>query len=148
MKDENAKLLLGLGLGAIVGVAVGYLLTGDNRKRLSEDLHEAGNGIRDGVKSAFSNVKSKAERTGAKMAGHVEDMAEKVKDKAEEWAEKASEKASAMADDVSEKANDTRRKMNNQAEMDASAHEQYADDFEEDVNKIKSRMKGDKKSNA
>ena len=29
MKSENSKLLLGLGIGALVGAAVGYLMTGE-----------------------------------------------------------------------------------------------------------------------
>ena len=35
MKHETANLLLGLGIGAVVGVAVGYLMVADNRKKLS-----------------------------------------------------------------------------------------------------------------
>lgn len=148
MKNENSKLLLGLGLGAVVGIAVGYLLTGDNRKKLSEELHEMGHGVKDGVKSAFSKVKSKAEYAGAKVADKVEDMAEKVKDRAGEWAEKANDRASEMADDVSQKANDARRRMDNRAEMDEAAHEAYADDFDHDVENVKSRMKGNPNAKA
>ena len=34
MKSENSKLLLGLGIGALVGAAVGYLMTGEHRQKL------------------------------------------------------------------------------------------------------------------
>lgn len=145
---ENSKLFLGLGIGAVVGIAVGYLLTGENRKRLNEDLHNVGHGIKDGVKSAFSNVKSKAERAGADMAGHVEDMAEKVKEKTGEWAEKANEKANGVADDVSQKANDMRRRMDSKAAMDENDHEHYAENYNKDVDDMKNRMKGNPTSKA
>ena len=36
MKSENSKLLLGLGIGALVGAAVGYLMTGEHRRKLEE----------------------------------------------------------------------------------------------------------------
>lgn len=139
MKNENSKLLLGLGLGAVVGIAVGYLLTGDNRKKLSEELHEMGHGVKDGVKSAFSKVKSKAENAGSRVADRMGDMAEKVKDKAGEWAERANERTSEAADDVSQRANDVRRRMDNKAEMDAEKHQAYADDFDKDVDEVKGR---------
>lgn len=139
---ENSKLLLGLGLGAVVGIAVGYLLTGENRKRLNEDLHEVGHGIKDGVKSAFSKVKSKAEQAGADVAGRVEDIAGKVKDKTGEWAEKANEKAGQVADDVAQQANDMRRRMDAKAAMDESDHEHYSENFNKDVDDAKNRMKG------
>lgn len=148
MKNENSKLLLGLGLGAVVGIAVGYLLTGDNRKKLSEELHEMGHGVKDGVKSAFSKVKSKAEYAGSKVADRVENMAEKVKDKAGEWAEKANEHASEMADDLSQKANDVRSRMDSRAERDAEAHQAYADDFDKDVENVKSGMRGNTNAKA
>lgn len=148
MKNENSKLLLGLGLGAVVGIAVGYLLTGDNRKKLSEELHEVGNGVKDGVKSAFSKVKSKAEYAGSRMADRMENMAEKVKDKAGEWAERADVRTSEMADDVSQRANDARRRMDNKAEMDGEAHRAYADDFDKDVENVKRRERGNANTKA
>ena len=48
MKSENSKLLLGLGIGALVGAAVGYLMTGEHRRKLEEELREVGHGIKDG----------------------------------------------------------------------------------------------------
>ena len=41
MKSETSKLLLGFGLGALVGTAIGYLLTEDNRKKVSKGVHTA-----------------------------------------------------------------------------------------------------------
>ncbi|MFR4043711.1 MAG: hypothetical protein ACLTZU_01125 [Odoribacter splanchnicus] len=69
MKSENSKLLLGLGIGALVGAAVGYLMTGEHRQKLEEELREVGHGIKDGARSVFSKVKAKAEHAGSKFAG-------------------------------------------------------------------------------
>ena len=82
MKSENSKLLLGLGIGALVGAAVGYLMTGEHRRKLEEELREVGHGIKDGARSVFSKVKAKAEHAGSKFAG-----------KAGEWSEEAGDKA-------------------------------------------------------
>ena len=65
MKSENSKLLLGLGIGALVGAAVGYLMTGEHRRKLEEELREVGHGIKDGARSVFSKVKAKAEHAGS-----------------------------------------------------------------------------------
>ena len=32
MKHETSNLLIGLGIGAVVGVAIGYLMVADNRR--------------------------------------------------------------------------------------------------------------------
>ena len=82
MKSENSKLLLGLGIGALVGAAVGYLMTGEHRRKLEEDLREVGHGIKDGARSVFSKVKAKTEHAGSKFA-----------DKAGEWSEEVGDKA-------------------------------------------------------
>ena len=58
MKSENSKLLLGLGIGALVGAAVGYLMTGEHRQKLEEELREVGHGIKDGARSVFSKPKN------------------------------------------------------------------------------------------
>lgn len=142
MKNDNSKLLLGLGLGAVVGIAVGYLLTGDNRKKLGEELHEVGHTVKDGVKSAFSKVKSKAEYAGSRMADGVEEMSDKAKDKAGEWADKANERTSEMADDVSQKANDARSRMDNKSEMTGKEHQSFGNDYHKDLEDAKNRMKG------
>ena len=78
MKSENSKLLLGLGIGALVGAAVGYLMTGEHRRKLEEDLREVGHGIKDGARSVFSKVKAKAEHAGSKFAGKAGEWSEEV----------------------------------------------------------------------
>ena len=139
MKSENSKLLLGLGIGALVGAALGYLMTGEHRRKLEEELREVGHGNKDGAQSVFSKVKAKAEHAGSKFAG-------KAGDKAEEWAEAAGNKASATADDLSQKANDFRQTMDNRAEADEQKQAQYAESYRKDVNNLKDRVKNSEKS--
>lgn len=93
MKNEDSKLLLGLGLGAIAGAAVGYLMSGENRQKLEKDLCKAGDDIKDSAKSVYSKMKCKAEHTGSKFAEKTGEWSEKVGDKANEWSEKMEEKA-------------------------------------------------------
>ena len=129
MKSENSKLLLGLGIGALVGAAVGYLMTGEHRQKLEEELREVGHGIKDGARSVFSKVKAKAEHAGSKFAGKA-----------------AGNKASATADDLSQKANDFRQTMDNRAEADEQKQAQYAESYRKDVNNLKDRVKNSEKS--
>ena len=121
MKSENSKLLLGLGIGALVGAAVGYLMTGEHRQKLEEELREVGHGIKDGARSVFSKVKAKAEHAGSKFAG-----------KAGEWSEEAGDKA--------------RQTMDNRAEADEQKQAQYAESYRKDVNNLKDRVKNSEKS--
>lgn len=144
MKSETSKLLLGLGLGAVVGVAVGYLLTGDNRKKLEEDLNHVGHGIKDGVKSAFTKVKSKAEEAGSHFAGKAGEWSEKAGEKAEEWANEAANRASGVADNFSQKANDLRNEMDSKAQTDSDTHDKYAQNFRQDMNGMKDNAKNEK----
>ena len=155
MKSENSKLLLGLGIGALVGAAVGYLMTGEHRRKLEEDLREVGHGIKDGARSVFSKVKAKTEHAGSKFADKAgewsvgdkaQQWAGKAGDKAEEWAEAAGNKASATADNLSQKANDFRQTMDNRAEADEQKQAQYAENYRKDVNDLKDRVKNSEKS--
>lgn len=98
MKSENSKLLLGLGIGALVGAAVGYLMTGEHRQKLEEELREVGHGIKDGARSVFSKVKAKAEHAGSKFAGKAGEWSEEAGDKARQWAGKAGDKAEEWAE--------------------------------------------------
>ena len=96
MKNENSKLLLGLGIGAVVGITVGYLLNTASRHQLEHKMCEMGNEIKEGAKTVFSEVKSKAEQAGEKVA-------EKAEEKAKEWADEA--------EHLSQKAHDWKQKM-------------------------------------
>ncbi len=83
MKHETTNLLLGLGIGAVVGVAVGYLMVADNRKKLAEEFDHAVSKVKDEVKSAYSKAKSKAEEAREHVTENVHEVAEKVAGKAE-----------------------------------------------------------------
>ncbi len=91
MKHETANLLLGLGIGAVVGVAVGYLMVADNRKKLAEEFDHAVSKVKDEVKGAYSKAKSKAEDVREHVAENVEHVAEKVAGKAEQGGKAAAE---------------------------------------------------------
>ena len=103
MKSESSKLLLGLGIGTVVGIAVGYLLNGNSRHQLEHKMCEMGHDIKEGAKSVFSGMKAKAEYAGAKMAGKAEEWSEKAEQKAEAWANEA--------DQMAQKAHDWKQKM-------------------------------------
>ena len=142
-ENSNGKLLLGIGLGVLAGVAVTYLMNGEHRRKLEEDLNEVGHGIKDGVKSAFSKVKSKVERAGSDAADKVGRWSEAAGNKAEEWSDKAGNKASGVADDLSQKANDFRQKMYSKSERDDEAHSRYAQDFHQDINNLRDKTKSE-----
>lgn len=86
MKHETTNLLLGLGIGAVVGVAVGYLMVADNRKKLAEEFDHAVSKVKDEVKSAYSKAKSKAEEARENVTENVHEVAEKVAGKTEKVA--------------------------------------------------------------
>ena len=67
MKHETSNLLIGLGIGAVVGVAVGYLMVADNRKKLAEEFDHA-----------VSKAKNKAENVKEHVTEDVNHVAEKV----------------------------------------------------------------------
>lgn len=153
MKSENSngKMLLGLGLGALLGVAIGYYMTPEHRRKLEEDLQEVGHGIKDGVKSTFSKVKSKAEHAGSKMAEKAGEWSEKADEKANEWADKAGEKshewanrAAGTADDFSQKANSMKSEMGNRSKEDSKTSDLYARNAWKDVNDIKGKNNDEK----
>ena len=58
MKHETSNLLIGLGIGAVVGVAVGYLMVADNRKKLADEFVHAVCNVKDEVKEVLSKAKN------------------------------------------------------------------------------------------
>ncbi len=88
MKSENAKLLIGLGIGAIVGAAIAYLMTSEKKEKLVEDLHQSMDEVKENIKTMAAKAKVKAEETAAGMAEKTEHVAEKVAEKAGHFKEK------------------------------------------------------------
>ena len=78
MKHETSNLLVGLGIGAVVGVAIGYLMVADNRRKLAEEFDHAVSKVKEEVKDVYSTAKSKAENVKEHMAEDVNHVAEKV----------------------------------------------------------------------
>jgi gas vesicle protein len=66
MKSESSKMLLGLGIGTVIGMAVGYLLNGNCRHQLEHKMCEMGHDIKEGAKEVFSEMKAKAQQTETK----------------------------------------------------------------------------------
>ena len=78
MKHETSNLLIGLGIGAVVGVAVGYLMVADNRKKLAEEFDRAVSKVKEEVKDVYSKAKNKAENVKEHVTEDVNHLAEKV----------------------------------------------------------------------
>lgn len=78
MKHETTNLLLGLGIGAVVGVAVGYLMVADNRKKLAEELDHVVSKVKEDVKDVCSKAKNKADNVRERVAEDVDHVVEKV----------------------------------------------------------------------
>ena len=91
MTNETSNLLLGLGIGAVVGIAVGYLINAENRKKLADGFDHTVNKVKDEVKDVYSKVKSKAEEAREHVTENVHDAAEKVAGKTEHVGKMASE---------------------------------------------------------
>ena len=53
MKHETSNLLIGLGIGAVVGVAIGYLMVADNRRKLAEEFDHAVSKVKEEVKDVY-----------------------------------------------------------------------------------------------
>ena len=69
---KNGHLLIGLGLSAAVGAALGYFLASDKKDKLVEDLRHTLSDMRVGMKDMCSRVKEKAEEAREEFAEHVE----------------------------------------------------------------------------
>lgn len=63
MKSVDSKLLLGLIVGAAVGVTVGYLCATDKKEQILEELNNVLGKVKDGVKGVTDNVKGVIAKT-------------------------------------------------------------------------------------
>jgi len=82
MKHETTNLLLGLGIGAVVGVAVGYLMVAENRKKVAKEFDHVVSKVKENAKDVYSKVKNKADDVKERVAENVDHVAEKVVGKA------------------------------------------------------------------
>ncbi|MDR1224734.1 MAG: YtxH domain-containing protein [Tannerella sp.] len=62
MKDNvNSKLLLGLVIGAAIGVTIGYLAATDKKEQILDELNGFVGKIKEGVSSTINKYKSNAD---------------------------------------------------------------------------------------
>lgn len=74
MRSDNSKLLLGLGLGILVGGAIGMYLAAD-KDQLRDDLNHFMDEVKESAKNAYSKVKTNVEEAASHLkhkAGEVE----------------------------------------------------------------------------
>ncbi|GHT28950.1 hypothetical protein FACS189414_5500 [Bacteroidia bacterium] len=57
MKSGDSKLLLGLIVGAAVGVAIGYLATTDKKEELLDQINTLVGKVKDNVGTAITKIK-------------------------------------------------------------------------------------------
>lgn len=81
MKHETGNLLLGLGIGAAMGLAIGYLMNPENRRKLANEVDHAVNKVKDEARNVYSKAKNKAEDVKDHVAENVNHTAEKVANK-------------------------------------------------------------------
>lgn len=77
MKQETANLLLGLGIGAVVGITVGYLMVADNRKKLVGELDHVVSKVKEEMKDVCSKAKNTAENLKEQVAEEINHVEEK-----------------------------------------------------------------------
>ena len=75
MKNSEAKLLLGLGIGAALGAAVGYIMGTDKK----EEWLEQANAFADKVKSNVQSVVNKGKSGVNDLREDIDDIAEIAK---------------------------------------------------------------------
>lgn len=83
MRSDNAKLLLGLGLGILVGGAIGLYLAAD-KEQLREDFNHLVDEVKDGAKNAYSKVKTNVEEARSHVKNKLEDLEDEVEERVEQ----------------------------------------------------------------
>ena len=58
---KNGNLLLGLGLGAAIGAALGYFLASDKKDKIVDELHHSFSEVKEGMRNVCSKMRSKVE---------------------------------------------------------------------------------------
>lgn len=75
MKNSEAKILLGLGIGVALGAAIGYIMASDKKEEWLEQANEFADKVRANVKSAIYRGKSEVED----LREDIDDIAEIAK---------------------------------------------------------------------
>lgn len=75
MKNSEAKILLGLGIGVALGAAIGYIMASDKKEEWLEQANEFADKVRANVKSAIYRGKSEVED----LKEDIDDIAEIAK---------------------------------------------------------------------
>lgn len=75
MKNSEAKILLGLGIGVALGAAIGYIMASDKKEEWLEQANEFADKVRANVKSAIYKGKSEVED----LREDIDDIAEIAK---------------------------------------------------------------------
>lgn len=75
MKNSEAKLLLGLGIGIALGAAVGYIMASDKK----EEWLEQANAFADKVRANVRNVVNRGKDNVNNLKEDIEDIAEVAK---------------------------------------------------------------------
>lgn len=84
MGNGNSKLLLGLGLGAIIGGVLGYLANSSKGRKMRRDACCAAQEIEEDAYALLSAAKDKAEKAGTKLVNKAADKVEAAREKVNE----------------------------------------------------------------
>lgn len=95
MKSENSNLLLGLGIGALVGTAIGYMLTEENRRKVGQNVRDAYDKVKEHAADAKAFATEKAGQLLGKSAEKVEEWKKEMDAMRKELEKLRAEKAAA-----------------------------------------------------
>lgn len=87
----NGKLLLGLGLGAVIGGVLGYLANTSKGRKMRTDMCCAAHEIEEDAYEMIAAAKQKAEKAGEKLMNKTAEKMGKARQKMDSVLEKVNE---------------------------------------------------------
>lgn len=84
----SGKLLLGLGIGAVIGGVLGYLANSSKGRKMRMDMCCAAQEIEEDAYEMIAAAKQKAEKAGEKLVNKTADKIEKARQKVDAVREK------------------------------------------------------------